>query len=210
MSTDRPPAQLFVRQDESPDDHFYVEPRFVTHIDDATILAVRQVLREYLKAEYRVLDLMSSWISNLPEEIHYRSVSALGMNEEELRANPRLDDYVVHDLNVEPALPYQNESFDAVIITVSIQYLIRPYEVFASIARVLSPAGICIVNMSHKLFPTKAIYAFHTLPPHERCQLVSSYFTESGEFEDPSYYDRSPPSADPLWVVMARKCSSAA
>ncbi len=199
---------MFLRQDESPDNYFYGEARFVTHIDDATILAVTEVLREYLQADYRVLDLMSSWISNLPEEIHYRSVSALGMNEEELRANPRLDDYVVHDLNAEPSLPYENESFDAVVITVSIQYLIRPYEVFASIARVLSPAGICIVNMSHRLFPTKAIYAFHVLPPHERCQLVSSYFTKSGEFEDPSYYDRSPPNADPLWVVMARKRSA--
>ncbi len=31
------PEQFFRRQDESADANFYIEPRFVTHIDDSTI-----------------------------------------------------------------------------------------------------------------------------------------------------------------------------
>ncbi len=52
-----------------------------------------------------ILDLMSSWVSHLPPEVGYRRVVGLGMNEEELRRNPRLDEYVVQNLNREPELP---------------------------------------------------------------------------------------------------------
>ena len=62
------PEYFFNRQDESNDANFYVEPRFVTHIDDATIDALTQYYRETLKPEHQVLDLMSSWISHLPQE----------------------------------------------------------------------------------------------------------------------------------------------
>ena len=38
--------------------------------------------------------------------------AGLGMNEDELRRNPVLTDFVVHDLNVDPTLPYNDNSFD--------------------------------------------------------------------------------------------------
>src|SRR5215831_19343212 len=108
-----PPA-AFRRDDESPDALFYLQTRFVTHIDDGAIAAVTQLYREFLPAGGEILDLMSSWISHLPPEIHYRHVTGLGMNREELAANPRLNRHVVHDLNQNPTLPFENASFDAV------------------------------------------------------------------------------------------------
>jgi len=98
--------ELFARLDESPDDLFYESPRFVTHIDDRAIAAVTQLYREYLPPGGAILDLMSSWISHLPPEIAYREVVLLGMNREELAANPRATGWLVHDLNREPRLPF--------------------------------------------------------------------------------------------------------
>jgi len=205
VSTDNKADYLFKREDESSDSLFYQQPRFETHIDDATIDALTQVYREYLPPGSDILDLMSSWISHLPVEITYGRVSGLGMNEQELAVNPRLNDFVIHDLNETPHVPYALDSFNAVLVAVSVQYLIKPYEVFNSIGQVLKPGGVCIVSISHRLFPSKAIQAFFTLPLSARGELVESYFTSSGCFEYTRVIDRSPHAADPLWVVIAHK-----
>jgi SAM-dependent methyltransferase len=195
------PDDFFAREDEAPDEDFYRDPRFTTHIDDATIVALTNYYREVLKPSDRVLDLMSSWISHLPNEIRYRHVAGLGMNEQELARNPRLDRYCVQNLNVTPVLPFEDDAFDAVLMAVSVQYLTRPFEVFGDIGRVLATGGKCIVSMSHRLFPTKAIYAFHVLPPADRCRLVGTYMHRSGRLTDIEVHDRSPANADPLWIV---------
>tara|TARA_R110002072_G_scaffold46082_3_gene127869 strand:+ start:877 stop:1512 length:636 start_codon:yes stop_codon:yes gene_type:complete len=196
--------QLFVRQDESADEDFYVQPRFCTHIDDATIDNLTHYYREAIPAQGKVLDLMSSWISHLPDDQRYGAVSGLGMNLEELAANKRLDDYCLQNLNQNPILPYPSECFDAVLIAVSVQYLIRSQEVFNEIFRCLTSGGKCIVGMSHRLFPTKAIYAFHVLPPADRCRLVSGFMQKAG-MVNVQVIDRSPANADPLWIVVGEK-----
>ena len=133
---DRPaasfPPGFFERFDEQPDDEFYEPLRLVTHIDDDAIAAVGE-LYERLALTGDVLDLMSSWIS------HFRtapaSLTALGMNAAELARNPMATATVVHDLNVDPVLPFDAQSFDAVTCCVSVDYLVRPVEVFAEVAR---------------------------------------------------------------------------
>ena len=193
------PDQFFERVDESPDSQFYQFPRLVTHIDDATIAALTAFYAEFLPAGTRVLDLMSSWVSHLPDTA-YRHVAGLGMNAEELAANPRLDERIVHDLNAEPRLPLADRSFDRAVVAVSIQYLTRPVEVFTDLARVLAPGGRVAIAMSHRCFPTKAILAFRALPPQERVRVVGVYLHAAG-YVDVDFVDRSPPDADPLWIV---------
>ena len=83
------PAAMFRRIDEEPDAEFYAFPRFVTHIDDGAIAAVTALYRDGSPPAGR-LDLMSSWVSHLPRS-GVRRVVGLGMNAEELAANPRLD-----------------------------------------------------------------------------------------------------------------------
>jgi SAM-dependent methyltransferase len=199
---------MLLREDESPDANFYLEPRFVTHIDDATIAALTELYRELLPARGDVLDLMSSWISHLPADLPLGRVAGLGMNARELAANERLDEYVVHDLNADPRLPYSDSAFDAVLNTVSIQYLTRPLEVLREVSRVLRPGGLALVAMSHRLFPTKAIAGFRSLPPQERMRLVEFYVASAPGFEKPWFIDRSPANADPLWVVAARRSAN--
>jgi SAM-dependent methyltransferase len=207
MSRVRFPDEYFRRMDEAADAEFYREPRFVTHIDDATIAALTQVYREVLQPGAAILDVMSSWVSHLPAEVTYQRVAGLGMNREELARNPRLTDFVVHDLNAAPELPYPDGSFDAVVNAVSVQYLTRPLEVFTAVRRVLKPGGLHVVAMSHRMFPTKAVVVWQTLEPPDRIRLVAAYFQRSGGWDPPQVLDRSPPHADPLWVVAARRRS---
>jgi SAM-dependent methyltransferase len=176
----------------------------VTHIDDATIDALRQFYVERLSADVDVLDVMSSCVSHLPGELQLGRVAGLGMNAEELAANSRLSDWQVHDLNREPELPYRDACFDAVLNAVSIQYLIDPVTVFTSILRVLRPGGISIVAMSHRCFPTKAIRAFHNSSGSQRMAFVGRCGELAG-FDEVRQFDRSPLGADPLWLVVATK-----
>jgi SAM-dependent methyltransferase len=201
---------FFDRQDEGDDADFYAMPRLVVHIDAATIAALTQVYRELLPERGAILDLMSSWVSHLPEEAEFTRVAGLGMNTFELEKNSRLTEHVVQDLNQQPELPYDTASFDAVVNAVSIQYLTRPVEVFRSCARVLRPGGLHIIALSHRCFPTKAIRAWHVLPAQQRLEFVQAYFGSTGCYEAPVVLDRSPPDADPLWIVMARRAGDAA
>ena len=153
------PRVFFDRQDEGDDADFYAMPRLVVHIDAETIAALTQAYRELLPKRGAILDLMSSWVSHLPEEAEFTRVAGLGMNAFELEQNSRLTEHVVQDLNQQPELPYDTASFDAVVNAVSIQYLTRPVEVFRSCARVLRPGGLHIIALSHRCFPTKAIRA---------------------------------------------------
>lgn len=199
------PPDLFRRIDEADDAEFYAVPRLVTHIDDATIAALVQLYREILPAGAAILDLMSSWVSHLPPEVAYARVAGLGMSRVELERNPRLTDFTVRDLNRNPELPYAAASFDAVVNAVSIQYLTRPVEVYADVCRVLKPRGVAVIATSHRCFPTKAIMAWHGSTPEQRVVLIEQYLVGAGGFAPAQFLDRSPPAADPLWIVMARK-----
>lgn len=199
-------AEHFRRADEDPDSAFYGFARLVTHIDDAAIAALTQFYRRFLSADSDVLDLMSSWVSHLPAEMAYRGVVGLGMNAEELAANPRLTRALVHDLNRTPTLPFADASFDACLIAVSVQYLTRPLEVFAEIARVLRPGGGLAVSFSNRMFPTKAVALWQALDDGGHADVVGLYCRLAG-FAAPDLVDLSPApgASDPLYVVTARK-----
>ena len=196
----------FRRVDESDDSSFYSLPRLVTHIDDAAIGALREHYTKYLPRQGRLLDLMSSWVSHYPEDLESERVAGLGMNADELAENPQLSEWVVHNLNQDPTLPYGDDEFDVVTIAVSVQYLTRPLEVFREIGRVLRPHGGCIVSFSNRCFPTKAVWLWQGMGDEDHVQLVGAYFHYSGSFEAPQWYDISPAKgqSDPMYVVQAR------
>jgi SAM-dependent methyltransferase len=204
MSDDLPPV-LLARLDESDDAAFYAVPRFVVHVDEVTLAELTRWYGEVLAPRADVLDLMSSWVSHLPpvERLALGRVVGLGMNAEELAGNPRLTSWDVVDLNAAARLPYAEASFDAVLCAVSVQYLTRPVAVFREVARVLRPGGRVAIATSHRCFPTKAIRAFHVLPARERLALVALYLERAGGFGPVELVDRSPPGADPLWIVTA-------
>ena len=198
------PEEAFRRADETPDEEFYRTPRFVTHIDDRAIAAVTQLYREHFPPGREILDLMSSWISHLPEDVRYGRVVGLGMNEQELRNNPRLDEYVVQNLNENPKLPFGDAEFDGIGICVSIDYLTRPVEALREVGRVLKPGAPAVISFSNRCFPTKAVAVWHRLDDRGHMNLVESYLEEAGNFANIRSLDRSPRRmfSDPLYAVI--------
>jgi SAM-dependent methyltransferase/FKBP-type peptidyl-prolyl cis-trans isomerase 2 len=208
----------FERTDESADERFYRLPRFVNHLDDQAIELIGALYGSQLKPGMRVLDLMSSWVSHLPPDLKPLELTGLGMNRSELTANERLDRAVVHDLNQNPTLPFDSGYFDAVICTVSVEYMTRPFEVFEEISRILKAEGTFIVTFSNRWFPPKVVRIWQELHDFERMGLVLEYFMNAGRFTaletlsirgyPRPIYDRHFPElqlADPVYAVWGRK-----
>ena len=174
------PPEAFAKHDREPDPLFYAHPRFVTHIDAGAIGAVTDLYRAIVPAGGVVLDLMSSWVSHLPDEVAYAGVIGHGLNAAELAANPRLARHFVQDLNAEPQLPLDTASVDAVLICVSVQYLQRPVAVLSEAARVLRPGSPVVLSFSNRCFPTKAVAVWNALDGAGHAQLVSLYLQRAG------------------------------
>ena len=112
----------------------------------------------------------------------------LGLNENELKGNRQLTETVIHDLNEDPHFPLPDRTFDAVVNTVSVDYLTRPVEVFQEVNRVLKPGGVLIVIFSNRMFPQKAVKVWRESNEEERILLVQDFFREAGGFEPPRVF----------------------
>ena len=201
--------EFFARLDEEPDETFYTMPRKVVHIDEPAIAAIKQGLPEVLTPNGVVLDLLSSWRSHWPEGFPKQRLVGLGLNAEEMADNPDLDEYVVHDVNITPQLPFEADTFDAVVLTVSIQYITQPIAVFQEVGRILRPGGAFVVIFSNRMFPTKAVAIWRMLDDQKHVDLVAGYFHYAGNFVGVEAHNWSPSGyTDPVYVVLARKPSA--
>ncbi len=211
-------GQPFERKDEAPDTQFYEKPRLVHHIDSTADDMIRQIHGRFVSSQTRILDLMSSWTSHLPHGDRPARVTGLGLNAAELSKNDHLDDYVVHDLNLDPHLPFDANSYDLVLCSLSVEYLISPFDVFTDLARVLRPGGYLVVTFSNRWFETKAIRLWTQLHEFERMGLVLEYFRRGGQFDDlhtysvrglprpaDDRYSGQIPFSDPVYAVWGRK-----
>ena len=208
----------FMRMDPGPDAAFYEKPRLVHHLDATARQQVEGVYWRLLPQGGRILDLMSSWVSHLPADLEPAHMAGLGMNAGELEANPLLDERLVHDLNLEPRLPFGDDTFDGVVCTGSVEYLTKPFEVFAEVRRVLRPGGRFVVSFSNRWFPPKVIQVWQDVHEFERPGLVLEYFLKCGGFTaleswslrglprpaDDKYADRMVES-DPVYAVWGEK-----
>ena len=201
------PPGFFDRADPSPDPVFYEPTRLVTHIDDHAIAEVGRLYEE-LGLDGAVLDLMGSWVSHFLRPP--RRLVVLGMNERELRANGQASEWIVHDLNAEPTLPFADDELDAATCCVSVDYLVRPLEVFREVARVVRPGGLFVCTFSNRCFPTKAIRGWLQTGDEGHCRLVAEYFRLASGFDEPIVERRTPPDhqGDPLYAVWANVAES--
>ena len=213
------PPGAFARADESDDSEFYSRNRFVEHLDSQALATVEMLIGHLAgEDEPAILDLMASWDSHLPADIRPSRLVGLGLNEAELQANERLSEYVIHDLNANPALPFPDGTFHAVLCTVSVDYMTRPVETFRDVARILKPGGVFAVIFSNRYFPQKVVEVWKQLTEDERVFLVQDYFRQSGAFADTRVYiSRGKPRpaddkyaalglpGDPVYAVFAEK-----
>jgi SAM-dependent methyltransferase len=129
----------------------------------------------------------------------------LALNAEELAANPLATAAVVHNLNADPALPFADASFDAVLNCVLVDYLTRPIEVYAEVARVLRPGGVSVCTFSNRCFPSKAVRGWLDTDDRTHCAVVADYHRVAGGFAEPVAEQRlDGRRSDPLRAVWAR------
>ncbi|MCX5943813.1 MAG: methyltransferase domain-containing protein [Cyanobacteria bacterium] len=166
--------------DASDDGLFYAAPRFVQHLDAGFRARLTQLYRQRIPACADVLDLMTSWVSHLPEEITYQSVIGHGLNAEELQANPRLDRVWVQNLNTNQALPLESASADAVLITAGWQYLQQPEAIAAELLRILRPGGQLIVAFSNRMFAQKAPQIWVEGSDQDHLEIVARVLVAQG------------------------------
>jgi SAM-dependent methyltransferase len=202
--TDGFPPGFFDRIDPDDDAIFYAPPRLVTHLDDAAIDAVGDLYDE-LGIDGDVLDLMSAWVSHFHSPP--RHLRVLGMNASELDANLLAAERIVHDLNADPRIPLPDHSVDDAVCCVSVDYLVRPVEVFRELARVLRPGGRFVCTFSNRLFPTKAVQGWLRADDEQRMAIVAKYFRQSQAFGTATAARRTPPRhpGDPLFAVWATR-----
>ncbi|KAJ1481837.1 hypothetical protein T484DRAFT_2699616 [Baffinella frigidus] len=184
------------RDDEKDDGMFYDSPRLVYHQDHESLGRLTSLYAQVLPAEGLLVDLMASWTSHLPEKSRFSKVVGVGMNLAELQSNPQLDEWRVHDLNADPALPLPEAHADAVIIAAGLQYLTHPEHVLADLRRVLrSEASVLVVSWTDNFFAGKAIRGWKERDSESRVGLVLRLLADAG-FENATFHREI--SADPV------------
>lgn len=209
-------AEGFTCTEQRPDAEFYRQPRLVQHLDSTCRQALRRQYGHLIAPRSRVLDLMSSWVSHLPEELDLAELTVLGMNAEELDRNPRATTRLVQDVNLNPLLPFGDACFDAVLCTASVEYLRDPIRVLTEAGRVLRPGGLIALAFSNRWFPPKVVRIWTELHEFERLGLATELLRRTGSFEglhtlshrgEPRPFDdpHPLPFSDPLYLVWATK-----
>ncbi|GMH47983.1 hypothetical protein TL16_g00190 [Triparma laevis f. inornata] len=194
------------------DGAFYFLPKFVHHAG--------QECRDSLTAFYSsclptfgtgsTLDLCSSFTSHYPKGYKASRSVALGLNYLELLANPSKTEFRVQDLNKNPTLPYESNTFDVVTNSLSVDYLTSPLPLFSEIHRILKPNGYALMAFTNRCFPTKVVPIWKApFTEENHVKIVASYFEFcEGEWEV-GVADVSPSGwvgeRDPSVVVVGRK-----
>jgi len=173
----------FTRLDEMDDAEFYATDRFVNHLDSLALSTIERLMETLIIEKNPViLDLMAGWDSHIPESLTPTRVVGLGLRRNELAENIALTEYVIHDLNHNPSLPFPDRTFDAVINTVSVDYMTNPVAVFRDVGRILKPGGLFLVIFSNRMFPQKAVKIWRQASEEERILLVEEFFREADLF----------------------------
>jgi SAM-dependent methyltransferase len=212
-------TDAFSTLDETDDAAFYARERLVYHMDARARQTVERVIGTLcVEAAPVILDLMAGWHSHIPDAVQPAQVVGLGLDEKALEQNERLDRYLLHDLNEQPRMPFDDSAFDVVLNTASVDYLKKPFEVFAEVARVLEPGGLFLVTFTNRLFPQKAVKIWREADETTRQLIVHEYFRSVPDFEpmtffcsmgmprpkDDKYAGLGIPS-DPVWAIYAEK-----
>ncbi|WP_320676896.1 class I SAM-dependent methyltransferase [Prochlorococcus sp. MIT 1300] len=163
-----------LKLDNSPDEDFYSQPRYVHHLDSGFRSRLTSLYSEVFEPTIDVLDLMSSWVSHLPQEHSCNEVIGHGLNKEELEANQDLNHFWVQNLNRDYEIPLESNSIDMVLIVAGWQYLQYPEPIAEELLRITRPGGKLIISFSNRAFWNKAPRIWTESSDEERIKCISS------------------------------------
>ena len=205
------------KSDISDDGIFYQQPRFVHHLSDSFRTRLTNLYSEYLLKHYIILDLMSSWVSHLPQNIRYKKVIGHGMNQEELSSNERLDSFFVQNLNKKQNMPIEDSSIDVGLIVAGWQYLQYPEMVSLELSRVIKSDSFLIISFTNRAFWTKAPNIWTYSSEEKRIEYVTSVLTSNRwriekifneKTQDKKLFGFYSSESDPFFSVIARNNKS--
>ena len=199
--------------DESNDEEFYSDPKFVYHLDANFRQYLSDVYANEIQDYSTVLDLMSSWDSYLPKGKKYKKVIGHGLNKQELKKNKILDSYWIQNFNVNQEIPLDKESIDYCLMVAAWQYLQYPENLTREIARILSNNGKIIIAFSNRAFWHKAPNIWTSSNEEERVKyvrrvLISNGFNEPKiikKFNEQSHNIFNFLNKDPFYCLIATK-----
>jgi SAM-dependent methyltransferase len=170
--------------DESNDEEFYSDPKFVYHLDANFRQYLTGVYENEIQDNSTVLDLMSSWDSYLPRGKKYKKVIGHGLNKQELEKNKMLDSYWIQNFNLNQEIPLDKESVDYCLMVAAWQYLQYPENLTSEIIRVLSSKGKVIISFSNRAFWHKSPNIWTSSTENERVKYVRKVLISNG-FSEP-------------------------
>ena len=170
--------------DESNDEEFYSDPKFVYHLDANFRNCLSNLYKDEISDYSTVLDLMSSWDSYLPKEKKFKKVIGHGLNKQELERNKIFDTYWIQNFNLNQEIPLENESVDFCLMVAAWQYLQYPENLTQEIKRILSNQGKFLIAFSNRAFWHKAPNIWTTSTEDERVKYVRKVLITNG-FNEP-------------------------
>ena len=199
--------------DESNDEEFYSDPKFVYHLDENFRQYLSTVYENEIADSSTVLDLMSSWDSYLPKSKKYKKVIGHGLNKKELEKNKMFDSYWIQNFNFNQEIPLDNESIDYCLMVAAWQYLQYPENLTKEIARILSNQGKIIIAFSNRAFWHKAPNIWTTSTEEERVNYVRKVLITNGfnepkiikKFNEPTINFFNFLTKDPFYCLIATK-----
>lgn len=199
--------------DESNDENFYSNPKFVYHLDSNFRQYLSYVYNKEISDHSTVLDLMSSWDSYLPKKKKYKKVIGHGLNKQELEKNKIFDSYWIQNFNLNQDIPLDSGSVDYCLIVAAWQYLQYPENLTKEIVRILSSQGKIMIAFSNRAFWHKAPNIWTTSTEDERIKYVRKVLITNGfnepkiikKFNEPSLNIFNFLNKDPFYCLIATK-----
>tara|TARA_B100000700_G_scaffold248165_1_gene277898 strand:- start:326 stop:976 length:651 start_codon:yes stop_codon:yes gene_type:complete len=203
--------------DFSDDFLFYQQPRYVHHLSSSFRERLTNLYSKYLCEHNVILDLMSSWVSHLPNNKKYKKIIGHGMNESELMANNRLDSYWVQNLNKKQNMPIESSSVDIGLIVAGWQYLQYPEKVSMELSRIIKKDSLLIISFTNRAFWTKSPSVWTNSTEEERVEYVKSVLCSNNWnvekiFNEKTYENKLlglfSTESDPFFSIVARNNKS--
>ena len=203
--------------DISDDQIFYQHPRYVHHLSDSFRTRLTNLYSEYLLSHHVILDLMSSWVSHLPNNIRYKKVLGHGMNLAELSCNKRLDSFWVQNLNKIQNMPIEYSTIDVGLIVAGWQYLQFPEKVSLELSRIIKPDALLIISFTNRAFWTKAPNIWTNSSEEKRIEYVNRVLSANGwriekiikeKTQEDKFFGFYSAESDPFYSVIARNNKS--
>ena len=199
--------------DESNDEEFYSDPKFVYHLDANFRQYLSNIYKKEISDGSTVLDLMSSWDSYLPKDKKYKKVVGHGLNRRELETNKIFDTFWIQNFNLNQQIPLDNKCVDYCLMVAAWQYLQYPENLTREIVRILSNQGKFIIAFSNRAFWHKAPNIWINSNEEERVKYVRKVLISNGfnepkiikKFNEQSHNIFNFLNKDPFYCLIATK-----